>query len=473
MGQLYLLFICTVLDAILIPQGYANSRFTVSLFGFSMGFFEMAFWGLIVLNFYAWLPFARFKRKRFIPLTRVQILGACIVAVFAALSVALGLLRHNTYALSETRTIALFISVFATALRRFDMKDQRLRAYFRRMMMLFAIAGLTVLLSFFVPSFANAYSRVVLGEQSVDEYGRSLTGELGTYGLSMPAITMLPYFIGLSNLLFGKKAFIYHALTAIGLVSTNIFLQKPIVIAFLAGNLVTFFMYVYLRRSFSGVVRVFQNVLLGALGVYVIVKILPPTVIDAFARYFNYAWLNIGRAGVEEDLSSGRLKLFADYGSYALRGFGFAPWGIGKALATQTVANPHNFLIYLSYEIGIIPMVAVASVILSILTRTMSRLRAAYQRRDALVPVTFGIVAYLATLLIQGQYGGTLDKHNTYIFFFYTLLAVLAHVNSEFDERAKSVGQESPSGQTDAVALNPVSRVGLPSAMGDTHEMVR
>ena len=48
--------------------------------------------------------------------------------------------------------------------------------------------------------------------------------------------------------------------------------------------------------------------------------------------------------------------------------------------------------------------------------------------------MSFGILAYLNTMLVQAQFGGTLDKYNSYIFLFYSLLAILLHLNKAIEK---------------------------------------
>jgi hypothetical protein len=436
MRNLYVLFIIILLEIILIPQTYTNSNFTINLFGYSLGMFELAFWIIVITTIYL-LPLNKFRPIIKIRnlLTEGQNLSICMFLFFLIMSIFFGTINGNKYFLNEIRSIGLILPVFVFSLISFDFINNKKVKYYNKILIFFSVAGVSVITSFISPKFADAYSDIVLRDKIIDFYSRSISGQFGTYSLSMAAITMLVYFVGISNILFKHKYFKYYLMTIIGFVSTNIFFHKPVVVSFFLGNVIMFIIYNYLNKGFSSVINSFKYIIIAIICIVFFVMILPTEIATNFANYFYYGWLNIGRTGVEDDLSSGRFTLFQEYGSYALSGWGFAPWGIGKELSYLDVTTPHNYIIYLAFQIGVIPTLILLYLIFSILKKTLFKLKYYNNnKKNPVYPIVFAIFVYLNTLLIQAQYSGTLDKMNSYIFLFYSLLAILVHLNKELDK---------------------------------------
>lgn len=430
MKLILLMYISLAINSIIIPTNINLVNIGVG----SLDVLEIVCWAIFLIGIYCNL-LMRFKplKKYGVLLKKNQQISFLIFTLLFIVSMVLGIINHNINTFAQSRGMALFIIVFLMTIVLFDYKNKKRKKYDKYIFILFGIAAISVILSYVSSSFTNIYNSFLGVYGDAGRFQRSVSGQFGTYSFDIAAVTSFIYFRGASNILFNHKKIRYYFIALIGFVSTNIFFHKPVVMAFVIGNVVMLLLYFYLKVRISAFIKIIKYLVISFAIIYLVISILPHESIDQTIAYFNYGWLNIGRSGVENDLSTGRFTLWSQYGSYALRGVGFAPWGIGSELVGASESNPHNLIVFLSYNIGIFSALIFLYFITSIFYDTLIFLK--NQKRFDKEPsyaAIFGIFTYLITVFIQAQYGGILDSLRTFIFLFSSSLAILLHLKHGF-----------------------------------------
>ena len=432
MKKLSVLHTLMLFHVVTMPSSYLNSKFTIRLPGLNFGVFELVFWFFCWLTF-TWVLIKRIKMSNFTADLMSKLERASILAFgyLLSCSVVLGVVNRNELFLRDFRSTFVIIPTFTLAILHFNYNNERINVYYNRALLGSAVVGLGVILSFFSTTFADLYGSLVLVDPRLDLYRLSFSGQKGMYSLSAGNVTMFAYFVGMSNLLLGNKKKRYYFLALLGLVSTNIFFHKPIVVAFVIGNVIMFVLYVYLMKNARSLRNVITGVAVVLLVVIAFVSVMPSNLIQNFISYFRFGWLNIGRTGVEHDLSSGRFDLFYEFGVHSLKGLGLAPWGLGKALREVTVQTPHNYLIYIAHNVGVFGALCLWCLIMSTCYRVLKTLKRSRNKGGPLYAITFALLVYVLSIVVLVQYSGVLDTHLPFVFLFYSSLAIMTHLTRE------------------------------------------
>lgn len=427
-----LLMICMLfaINLIVLPSG----KNMVSIGIGSLDFVEIMVWPTFTFGCYYLLlvklrPLNKFK----ILMSYKQLVAFITFSVLFVVSMVLGFVNQNQYAFSQMRGIILFIMSFTIFTLLLDFKNPKSKKYCRYTYFLFVFISISVIISYTTSAFTDLYSQILQFSPTEGRFTRSISGANGTYTYDIGAATSLIYFYAASKILFKQKKIKNYIVAFLGLVSTTIFFHKPVVVSFFLGNIAMLVLYVYVRSNVTSFAKIFKYVMMILIATYLVILILPQQAIDQTIAYFNYGWLNIGRTGFESDLSTGRLDMWIQYGAFALRGMGFAPWGIGRELSQALESNPHNIIIFLSYNLGIYSALLFLFFVLSIINKGLTSLKKQkFRYQEPIYSDMFGIITYLVTILIQAQYSGILDSVRSYILLFGGLLAVLLHLNYEF-----------------------------------------
>lgn len=437
MRKLLLIYILFTVNLIVLPSG----KNMVSIGIGSLDYIELMIWSTFVFgSYYLLLVKLRPLSKLKILMSYKQRVAFITFSMLFGISMILGFMNQNEYAFSQMRGIALFIMTFIIFAVLFDFRNSNTERYYKYVCFLFVTMGISVILSYTSSTFTDFYSRILQFSTAPGRFIRSISRANGTYTYDIAAVTSLIYFYAASKILFKHKKIKYYIIASLGLVATNIFFHKPVVVSFILGNVAMMVLYVYVRFKVTSFVKIFKYVMMIFAVIYLIILVLPQQAIDQTIAYFNYGWLNIGRAGFEGDLSTGRLGMWLQYGAFALRGMGLAPWGMGRELEQALESNPHNIIIFLSYNIGIFSALLFIFFVLSITTNVLSLLKKqTFRYKEPIYSDMFGIVTYLVTVLIQAQYSGILDSVRSYILLFGSLLAVLLHLKHEFENKTNGI----------------------------------
>ncbi|MFA1642610.1 hypothetical protein AB5N96_07075 [Chryseomicrobium imtechense] len=431
MKIIYFLIFILFLNIFLYPSG----RNLVNIGFGSLDLLELSLWIIFVFTLYFSLlfRFKNFNKIKAVLHKRERIMLLLFIIIFLV-SIILGFLNLNQNVLSQSRGIIVFLTTIVLFLL-YSNKGITKMFSSRLLYFLLIFLNVSVILSYFSYSFTTTYNSFfgTLLNEDIDRFQRSQSGQFGTYSLGITSITLFSYLFGISNLLFGNFKMKYIILTLLGFISTNLFFQKPVVIGFLISNILLLLLIVYIKFNVKNIIRGLSVILTFALLIFFSLMIIPEKSLQNTINYINYGWLNIGREGFENDLSTGRFDLWTDYSIQALKGLGIAPWGFGKELEYSLTDNPHNIVVFLAYNIGIIGTIIFLSLIFSIIQRSVSNLKSFKYIFDDHFIVSFALVVFVLTTFLQALYGGTLDSIRTSIFMFSGALVILAKFSNSYD----------------------------------------
>lgn len=212
------------------------------------------------------------------------------------------------------------------------------------------VLAILVLVSFVSKDYTNLYKSIIGLSEPTIRFDVSFSGSFGNYYLGASAALFFAFTYNAYQFMCKKSGWQSALFTLIALLSMLVYFHKPVVV--LAVFACSFIFVGAIRRYGAKRMVLLGFSLVFAGGLFYV--LLPEATKTALVSSFSYKWLNIGRYGAEGDLSTGRFDLWKEYFGASLRGFGFAPWGVGHVLPGALNRNPHNHLVFLSYNSGIL-----------------------------------------------------------------------------------------------------------------------
>lgn len=283
---------------------------------------------------------------------------------------------------------------------------------FNLISMIFVVLAL---FSFFSGTYTDILKRILGFSERFTRFDVSLSGSYGNYYLGLSAALLYAFIYNTVSALYNKKKTIDIIFASCAFMSLIIFFHKPVVVMTMFTVFVLFVFgikrYGLKWGAISAVIMI-----VSAAAVFLLI---PKSMKQTLADSFRYKWLNIGRTGVEDDLSTGRLTLWKEYFGAALRGFGFSPWGLGKAIEGIHNRNPHNHFVFLSYNIGLIGAVLFFIGMIKLALKGFME-----GSKNKSIPLVTSVVFVVAALFLS-MYSGILNATREYIVIFALSIAVM------------------------------------------------
>lgn len=418
------LYLLGILDAFLYASDLIDSHYSIYLFGFYFGCFELITWFVFIIFFISWALKSK-KNKASIFKKNYGFNTLITFLFFATLTQAsiIGYVEENKYLSTSFRNLMFIIPAALLPAMLVRNIPSAKKVVFCDQKLLPLLICLVVLVGFYSESFIRFYSVSVSSVVVPDPNYIALSGGYGAYSLTSCLISIVLYFGCVSRVLFGVGKLIDYIGVLASALSVVVYFHKPIVVCFVLGNAASLFIFLNMKPNKVEMCRILSLVAF-ALFLITLTLIFSAEYVTSVWKYIEYGWLNIGRAGVEDDLSTGRFDLYREYILYSLHGWGFTANGIGFPLESAMFPTPHNYFIYLAYELGVLFAICLLLYILNLWRRSYVYIKTNKTNTNSNALRVYTLLVIQITIFTFSFYSGILDANKQYIFVFFASLVL-------------------------------------------------